>query len=110
MQSALYAIRGGDLEQVSAAISSLLGVEMEFVESEVWDDYYSTEYTEDPYFAVKKNNNPLEDEIDFYHPEFADYPFFLEVVRHPNLAEVHRLLTGSSEIDAVLIPDDDDES
>ena len=109
-QSGTYAVRGGSLEQISAAIGSLLGVELKFVESEVWDDYYSTEYTEDPLFCIKKNDNPLEDEIDFYHPEFADYPFFLEVVRHPNFAEVHRLLTESSEIDAVLIPDEDDES
>ena len=101
-----YAIRASDMEEISRLIGSLFGVTMELIESEVWDDYYTSDKSVFPYFSVKRNDNPMEDEIDFYFPEFSDYEFFLEVVYPHDMAAVHRALVNSQEIDAVLIPED----
>lgn len=101
--AAVYVIRFGDLEETSRLIEEIFGVAMEFVESEVWDDYYRNVDRGGPSIKLKQNHNAFEEERPLRYPEFPNHDFYLVVIDHPDLDAIGRALSENTKIDAVMI-------
>ena len=75
----LYGSRSGTLEELRAAVESVLGVEFVAHRSDYVGDYYKTAGFVGETIAIQPNHLAEGDEAEVLEPEFADRPVLVYV-------------------------------